>query len=322
MPALHTRMHALAALFAGLLVLASVFVADAAAAPVAIPPPSAHVVDTTGYLSEEQRAALEAKLATFERARGRRIAVLMVENTGDETHAQYANRVFEGWNLGADGVLILYTAQPYDERITVGRGLVAVFTLPIIQRILHEDMSWPRVKLGDIAGELDGGVDRIIRLENGEAMPPPPKPEGNFKWSLLDAISPPPFEFAAWMGMLVGLPFLFLVASGLLSWKAALLRGCVTSVVIAVFLLLLGSGWLFALILAAIAFYPAMLNQSDGPEPDWTADDHVSSNVSFGSIAWSLLGMAASSAISSGGGRGGFRGGGGGFSGGGASGSW
>ncbi len=307
---------------------------EAVAAPALAPLPahSGHVVDAIGYLSDQERAALEAKLAAFEKAKGRQIALLLVDGTGDESHAHFAKRVFDTWNLGADGVLIWFTEQPYDEGIFVGRGLVDVFPVPIIKRILNEDMSWPRVKMGDIPGELKGGVDRIIRLQNGEAMPPPPpKPEGDFKETLFDALSPPPFELPIWLGMLVGLPFLFIVASGLLSWKAALLRGCVTSVVLAGFLLLLGAGWLFALIVAAIAFYPAILFQSDGPEPDWTADDSPSSHssrssgssdVSFGSIAWSLLGMAASSALSSGGGSGGFSGGGGGFSGGGASGSW
>ncbi|HEY2344472.1 MAG TPA: TPM domain-containing protein [Xanthomonadaceae bacterium] len=304
--------------------VASASVAKVALLP--IPPLIGHVVNQTdGVLTEAQARALEAKLAAFEKNKGRRIAVLLVEGTGDETDAQFADRVFKTWKLGDDGVLVTMTQQPYDERIEVGRGLFAVFPHAVILRILNEDMSWPNVKLGDIAGEINAGVDRIIRLENGEAMPPPPKPESSYGGqSLLEMCYPPPL--GSWLGMIVGLPFIFLVVSGLLSWKGALLRGVSTSAAIGVFLLLIGSGYLFALCLAALAFYLGVLNKSDGPEPDWnslpSSSSHGSSGrTSGGSIAWSILGGIAGGVLSSAGG-GGFRGGGGGFSGGGASGSW
>lgn len=310
----------LVALLALLLFACGAGVGAARAEVAAVPGLNGHVVNLTPMLTDAQVQALEAKLAAFEQARGRRIAVLLVENTGDESGAQYSNRVFDAWKLGDSDVLILVTENPYNERITPGRALGAVFTLPVIKRILDEDMSWPRVKLGDIDGELNGGVDRIIRLENGEAMPPPPKPEGSFKGSLLDAISPPPLAMGPWLWMIVGLPFVFAFASAFLGGKAALLRGCVTLPVIAGFVLLLGAGWLFALLLGAIAFYLAIrFDMGDLPEPSGSSVDQSNSGGSLGSVAWSLLRIAGSGVLSRGGG---FGGGGGRFGGGGASGRW
>ncbi len=285
-----------------------------------IPSLTGHIVNETYLLTDAQVRTLDAKLTALEKIKGRQIAVLLVESTGGETGAQYSDRVFDAWKLGDDGVLIMVSEAPYDERIVAGRGLAGVFPHGVLRRVLDEDMSWPQVKLGDTAGEINAGVDRIIGLENGEAMPPPPKPESTFSApSLLESLSPPPF--GAWLGMIVGLIFIFLVVSGLLSWKGALLRGSCTSVAIGGFLLILGSGILFALGFAALAFYLAVLNKSDGPEPSWEPDSDKRSNVSVGSMAWSVLGGIAGGLVSSGGG-GSFSGGGGNFSGGGASGSW
>ncbi len=289
-----------------------------------IPPLTAHVVNHThSVLTEAQASALEAKLAAFDKGGSRKVALLLVETTGDETGSQFADRVFDAWNLGDEGVLILMIAEPYDERINVGRGLNGVFTHPVIRRILDEDMSWPNTKLGDVAGELNAGVDRIIRLENGEAMPQPPKPEGGFEgWTWLDLLSPPPL--GTWIVSLVGIIFLGICAAAVLGHKATLVRGGGTAVVVGAVPLIAGSGVLFALCFAALGFYlAARYAKDDGPDIpiDWNSGS--SSSVSGWSIFGNILGMVASSAISSGGGGGGgFSGGGGGFSGGGASGSW
>ncbi|MBS0192892.1 MAG: TPM domain-containing protein [Proteobacteria bacterium] len=334
------RPLATVALLVWLLLLACGFVADAAAssavpqpdatstaanvaAPtwVPVPPFSGHVVDAVGYLSTQDRAALEAKLVAFEKSKGRQIAVLLVQSIGDEGSQHYAYRVFDAWKLGVNDILVLVTTEPYDEDITPGRGLV-MLTPAILKRVLDEDMSWPRVKLGDINGELNGGIDRLIKLENGEAMPPPPKPEGDFTWTLLDAIAPPPLEMTRWLGLIVGLPFVFIFAVSWLGGKAALLRGGVTLAVVWLFVLWLGAGWLFALVLGALACHVAM-RYDPGELPEYTGSTAYRSGTgnSFGSIVWSLFKIAGSGALGSGGGSG-FRGGGGGFGGGGASGSW
>lgn len=313
---------------AWLLLVACSFVAVANAAAFAlepVPPRTAHVVDAVNFLFPKDRTALEAKLAALESSDNRQVDVLIVKTTGDEAADDYARRALDTWQrdgqASRDAVLIMIATEEWKRSIVAGGSLRDRIAPEMAHRILYDHMA-PDFIRGDFGGGLARGADLVVRVADGGTLPPPPKPEGSFASSLWDAISPPPFEFPRWMGMIVGLPFVFLVVSGLLSWKAALLRAAVTSAVIGVFLLLLGSGWLFALLLAAVAFYPAMLNQSDGPEPDMWKDDGRSSDVPWGSIAWSVFKLAGSSLMSSGGGGRGFSGGGGGFSGGGASGSW
>ena len=83
----------------------------AAAQDVPVPKLTARVIDQTATLSEAQRAALEEKLAAFERSRGSQVAVLLVPTTGGEAIEDFATRVTDAWQLGRkavdDGVLFV-----------------------------------------------------------------------------------------------------------------------------------------------------------------------------------------------------------------------
>jgi uncharacterized protein len=80
-------------LFLALLALAL----PATYADVDVPPLQARVTDLTGTLTPPQLAALDGKLASFERAKGSQLAVLIVPSTGPETIEQYGIRVAEQW---------------------------------------------------------------------------------------------------------------------------------------------------------------------------------------------------------------------------------
>jgi len=73
-----------------LLALAALPPGMAAAADARLPdgtlavPALARVTDTTGTLSADQKQALEAKLAAFEKGRGTQIALVMVSSTQPE----------------------------------------------------------------------------------------------------------------------------------------------------------------------------------------------------------------------------------------------
>ena len=94
---------------------------------VPVPPLQAPVTDLTGTLTPDQVAALDAKLRSFEQAKGSQIAVLIVATTEPEAIEQYALRVAEAWKLGRkgvdDGALLLVALQ--DRRVAATSGWVS-----------------------------------------------------------------------------------------------------------------------------------------------------------------------------------------------------
>ena len=71
-----------------------------AAAQVAVPVLTGHVMDLTGTLTVEQKAALEKTLTAFEARKGSQVAVLMIPSSAPEAIEPYALRVAEQWKLG------------------------------------------------------------------------------------------------------------------------------------------------------------------------------------------------------------------------------
>ena len=157
-------------------VLPAAFVACVALADVAVPPLKARVTDLTATLSSQQQAALEHTLAAFEARKGSQIAVLIVPTTEPETVEQYAVRVEESWKLGRkgvdDGVLLLVAKNDRKLRIEVGYGLEGALNDATAKRIIAEEIV-PRFKQNDFAGGISAGVERIIKVIDGEPLPPP-----------------------------------------------------------------------------------------------------------------------------------------------------
>jgi uncharacterized protein len=151
-------------------------VAWAAEGEVAIPPLTARVTDLTGTLDAAQRAALEGKLAALEQRKGAQVAVLLVPTTKPESVEQYALRVAEAWKLGRkgvdDGALLLIAKNDRQLRIEVGRGLEGALPDATAKRIIAEFIV-PAFKQNNFNGGIDAGVDRIIRVVEGEPLPAP-----------------------------------------------------------------------------------------------------------------------------------------------------
>ena len=145
---------------------------------VAVPTLSTRVTDLTQTLSQAEKAQLEQKLAAFEQQKGSQIAVLIVPTTQPEDIAQYAIRVVDAWKLGrkgvGDGVLVLIAKDDHKMRIEVGRGLEGAIPDLYAKRIISEGIA-PKFKQGDFVGGLNAGVDKLIGLVSGEALPAPSK---------------------------------------------------------------------------------------------------------------------------------------------------
>ena len=159
-----------------LLAAALLAAACAAGAEVAVPPLKARVTDLTGTLTADQVAGLEARLARLEGRRGSQVAVLIVPTTRPESIEQYSIRVVEQWKLGRaqvdDGVLLLVAKDDRKLRIEVGRGLEGAIPDAYAKRIIDEAIT-PRFKRGEFHEGITVGLDRIIRLVDGESLPPP-----------------------------------------------------------------------------------------------------------------------------------------------------
>ena len=160
--------------FAALLAVAAFL--GAARAEVPVPPVKARVTDLTATLNAQQKGELEARIAAYEARRGSQIAVLLLPTTKPEEIEQYSIRVAEAWKIGRKGVddgLILVVAKDDRRlRIEVGYGLEGVIPDAVAKRVIDERIT-PRFRAGDFYGGVRDGVDQLIKLAEGEKLPPP-----------------------------------------------------------------------------------------------------------------------------------------------------
>ena len=156
--------------------------APVAIAQVAVPPLVGHVTDQTGTLSAAQQAALEQTLRAFEVRKGSQLAVLLVPTTAPEEIEQYALRVAEQWKLGRakvdDGAILVVAKNDRTLRLEVGYGLEGALSDITSKRIVSDTIV-PRFKQGDYYGGIEAGVAQIIRVIDGEPLPPPQRAAAN-----------------------------------------------------------------------------------------------------------------------------------------------
>ncbi|HQS81059.1 MAG TPA: YgcG family protein [Thiobacillus sp.] len=150
-------------------------------AQVAVPDLSRRVTDLTATLSADQVAALESKLAAFEAQQGSQIAVLLLPTTQPEDIAQFGIRVAEQWKIGRekidDGVILIVAKDDRKLRLEVGYGLEGAIPDAIAKRVIAETIT-PYFKAGDYYGGIDAGVQQLMRVIEGEPLPPPPREAG------------------------------------------------------------------------------------------------------------------------------------------------
>jgi len=148
-------------------------------AQLAVPQLTGRVTDLTGTLTREQKASLEQRLQSFETRKGSQVAVLMVPTTAPEAIEQYALRVAEQWKIGRknvdDGAILVVAKNDRALRIEVGYGLEGALNDATANRIIREVIA-PRFREGDFYGGINAGVDRMLRVIDGEPLPDAAKP--------------------------------------------------------------------------------------------------------------------------------------------------
>ncbi len=264
----------------------------------AVPKLSARVTDLTGTLTAGQQNALEQKLAAFESAKGSQLAVLIVPTTHPEEIEEYSIRVVDAWKLGRkgvdDGALLIVAKDDHRARIEVGRGLEGVLTDALCNRILDETVK-PAFRQGNFYGGIDSGLDQMMKLIQGEPLPPPEQRWQSHRGSSGSAL--PLILFAVLVGSVV-------------------LRGMFGRTIGS---LLTGAGAGLLVLIAGYALLLAVLAALGGFLFTLLSGLGLGRGSGWSSGGWGGFGGG----LGGGGfGGGGFSGGGGGFAGGGSSGSW
>ncbi len=290
---------------ASLLILALCW-AVVAGAQVPVPPIGGRVTDLTATLADGQKSALEQTLRSFEATKGSQVAVLIVPSTAPETIEQYALRVAEQWKLGRknvdDGALLVVAKNDRTLRIEVGYGLEGALTDADCKRIISEIIV-PRFRQGDFYGGITAGVDRILRVIDGEPLP---KPEEKRSGGIRGIGSFLPIM------MILALVLGRVLHSAMGRFPGALLAGGAVSVIA----WMLAGAVFLAVTAGVVAFLFTLLGGGmGGGMGGGRGGIGLGSGLAGGGLGGGVFGGGGF-------GGGGFSGGGGGFGGGGASGSW
>ncbi|MGJ7903682.1 TPM domain-containing protein [Lysobacter sp. 1R34A] len=266
-----------------------------------IPAMTSPVVDTTGTLDADTRARLEAQARELQQRKGSQLQVLMVASTAPEEIEPYAVRAYERFKLGRkdvdDGVLLVVAKDDRRVRIEVGYGLEGAITDAQSGRIIQEYLA-PKFRSGDYAGGLTDATAMLVKLIDGEPLPPPMARQtqdhgngGEQGWVLA-------FFIAIFGGQVV---------RAVLGRLPALVRGLASGLVVGGIAWLLALAWWLVGLTALVGLFVGLLGGGGGQfvrSGGWGG---------YGGGGWGGGG---------GGGGGGWSGGGGSSGGGGASGSW
>jgi uncharacterized protein len=286
-----------------------------ALALVAVPPLTGRVVDETGTLSGGDIASLAQTLKDLETRKGSQIAVLIVPTTDGEAIEQFSIRVAEAWKIGRkkidDGALLVVARNDRHLRIEVGYGLEGALTDATTKRITDEVIT-PKFKTGDFAGGISAGIDRMIRVIDGEKLPAP-EPAHWETPGLLTYLNP---------GNPLVIFGLIILAAVLRSALGRFIGALATGGIVGVFAWFVAGSLAASVLLGVIAFVVTFVVQNMASTgPPVRRGRHRSDDggwvTSGGGGSWSSGSSSSGSSDS-----GGFSGGGGSFGGGGASGSW
>ncbi len=263
-----------------------------------VPPLTGRVVDETATLTAEQKRALEAKLQAFEQHKGSQIAVLITGTTFPEPIESYSIRVADAWKIGrkgvSDGIVVVVAKSDRVMRLEVGYGLEGAIPDAVARRLIDE-VFIPGYREGNFYEGLDAGIDRMIKVIDGEPLP-------EVSQSQAGRGNPRSIESYFVLFIVATLAFGGLLRRLLGRLPAALVAGAG----IAFLAWLIVAPILVALLVGVVAFVVTLLGGGGG----------MPGRIGGGGFGGGGFGGGGF------GGGGGFSGGGGGFGGGGASGRW
>jgi len=155
--------------------LALLLIVASAHAAVEVPYLSGRVVDTAEILSPDAGERITELLKGHEERTSNQVAVLTLPSLAGESIEDFADRVFQAWQLGQagkdNGVLVAIAAEERRLRIEVGFGLEGTLTDLAAGRIIRNVIT-PRFRDGDYDGGVEAGVQAVIAVLEGTGEAP------------------------------------------------------------------------------------------------------------------------------------------------------
>jgi len=155
-----------------ILLLTGLGLADARAAEVIPPAPSAYFNDYAGVVKPATARTLNAELEQFERATSNQILVVIYARMqSDSAIEDYVVRVAQSWGVGRkgrnNGAVLFVFVQDHKLFIPTGYGLESVLPDALCKQIIDGEIT-PRFRQGDYDGGLTAGVNALIAAARGE----------------------------------------------------------------------------------------------------------------------------------------------------------
>jgi uncharacterized protein len=158
-----------------------------------VPALKGRVNDYAGMLPAARARDLEERLKRFEEQTGHQIAVLTIPSLKGDSLEGFSIKVAESWKIGQkgfdNGAILLIVRDDRQLRIEVGYGLEGVLPDAIASRVIREVIV-PRFRANDYPGGIEAGLDAIMKVTRGEALPEAARrrPSGvgsGFNWPFL-----------------------------------------------------------------------------------------------------------------------------------------
>ena len=138
---------------------------------VPVPPLAGRVNDLGRMLDPADAAALEAKLADYEKATGNQLVLLTVPTLGGFPLEEYSLKVAEAWKLGrkgvSNGVLLFIAKDERKIRIEVGYGLAPSLPDAVTSFIISDKMT-PAFRDEDYKGGITAAFEAMMQAAEGK----------------------------------------------------------------------------------------------------------------------------------------------------------
>lgn len=137
------------------------------------PDPAVYVHDYSGWLSTQQKDALEQKLRAYWDSTSTQIVVMIRPDIGDYDRSSYAFELGNRWGIGRkdqnNGVVMLVKSEPPDRGVFIATGYGVEGALPDITagRIIRNTIV-PYFKQEQHYEGINAGLDAIIGALEGE----------------------------------------------------------------------------------------------------------------------------------------------------------
>ena len=154
------------------------FVVSVGAAPAhAGPPPSPdhYATDLTGVVDAARLAALDAKLAAYDKKTTNQIVVYVDRRLpAGAVLEEFSTAAFDAWKVGQkgrdNGVVFFVFVEDRRMRLELGGGAMTAITDALAAEIIDTEAK-PRFRANDYAGGIEAVVGRVIRALDEAGVP-------------------------------------------------------------------------------------------------------------------------------------------------------